>query len=147
MRVELNFQVQPQRTGNFTVPAWKVMIEGKSYQVPPRNSSMLDPSQQEKQAQLDLRQAAFLELPFPRSYFFEGETIMTSLTLFIWDRLPVNRIENAPTKMGESFSSNNLGKWTEKKKCIKKWQDLLHLYMARGPNCCYGGHQGNQFYR
>ena len=28
---------------------------------------------------------------------------MTSLTLFIWDRLPVNRIENAPIKIGESF--------------------------------------------
>ncbi len=120
VRVELNFQVQPQRTGNFTVPAWKVMIEGKSYQVPPATLQVLDPSQQEKQAQLDLRQAAFLELPFPRSYFFEGETIMTSLTLFIWDRLPVNRIENAPTKIGESFSSNNLGKWTEEKRNVSR---------------------------
>ena len=118
VRVELNFQVQPQRTGNFTVPAWKVMIEGKSYQVPPATLQVLDPSQQEKQAQQDLRQAAFLELPLSRSYFFEGETIMTSLTLFIWDRLPVNRIENAPTKIGESFSSNNLGKWTEEKRNV-----------------------------
>ena len=120
VRVELNFQVQPQRTGNFTVPSWRVMIEGKSYQVPPATLQVLDPSQQEKQAQLDLRQAAFLELPFPRSYFFEGETIMTSLTLFIWDRLPVNRIENAPTKIGESFSSNNLGKWTEEKRNVSR---------------------------
>ena len=71
MRVELNFQVQPQRTGNFTVPSWKVMIEGKSYQVPPATLQVLIPSQQEKQAQLDLRQAAFLELPFPRSYFLK----------------------------------------------------------------------------
>ncbi|MAH25535.1 MAG: hypothetical protein CMI19_01030 [Opitutae bacterium] len=120
VRVELNFQVQPQRTGNFTVPSWKVMIEGKTYQVPPATLQVLDPSQQEKQAQLDLRQAAFLKLPFPRSYFFEGETIMTSLTLFIWDRLPVNRIENAPTKIGESFSCNNLGKWTEEKRNVSR---------------------------
>jgi hypothetical protein len=120
VRVELNFQVQPQRTGNFTVPAWKVMIEGKSYQVPPATIQVLDPSQKEKQAQQDLRQAAFLELPLPRSYFFEGETIMTSLTLFIWDRLPVNRIENAPTKIGESFSSNNLGKWAEEKRNVSR---------------------------
>jgi hypothetical protein len=118
--VELNFQVQPQRTGSFTVPSWKVIIEGKSYQVPPATLQVLDPSQQEKQAQLDLRQAAFLELPFPRSYFFEGETIMTSLTLFIWDRLPVNRIENAPIKIGESFSSNNLGKWAEEKRNVSR---------------------------
>ena len=120
VRVELNFQVQPQRTGNFTVPAWKVMIEGKSHQVPPATIQVLDPSQKEKQAQQDLRQAAFLELPLPRSYFFEGETIMTSLTLFIWDRLPVNRIENAPTKIGESFSSNNLGKWAEEKRNVSR---------------------------
>jgi hypothetical protein len=120
VRVELNFQVQPQRTGNFTVPAWKVMIEGKSYQVPTATIQVLDPSQKEKQAQQDLRQAAFLELPLPRSYFFEGETIMTSLTLFIWDRLPVNRIENAPTKIGESFSSNNLGKWAEEKRNVSR---------------------------
>ena len=45
---------------------------------------------------------------------------MTSLTLFIWDRLPVNRIENAPTKIGESFSSNNLGKWTEEKRNVSR---------------------------
>jgi hypothetical protein len=120
VRVELNFQVQPQRTGSFTVPSWKVMIEGKSYQVPTATIQVLDPSQKEKQAQQDLRQAAFLELPLPRSYFFEGETIMTSLTLFIWDRLPVNRIENAPTKIGESFSSNNLGKWAEEKRNVSR---------------------------
>ena len=120
VRVELNFQVQPQRTGSFTVPSWKVIIEGKSYQVPPAVLQVLDPSQKEKQAQQDLRQAAFLELPLPRSYFFEGETIMTSLTLFIWDRLPVNRIENAPIKIGESFSSNNLGKWTEEKRNVSR---------------------------
>ena len=120
VRVELNFQVQPQRTGSFTVPSWKVIIEGKSYQVPPAVLQVLDPSQKEKQAQQDLRQAAFLELPLPRSYFFEGETIMTSLTLFIWDRLPVNRIENAPIKIGESFSSNNLGKWAEEKRNVSR---------------------------
>ena len=45
---------------------------------------------------------------------------MTSLTLFIWDHLPVNRIENAPIKIGESFSSNNLGKWTEEKRNVSR---------------------------
>ena len=45
---------------------------------------------------------------------------MVPLTLFIWDRLPVNRIENAPIKIGESFSSNKLGKWAEEKRNISR---------------------------
>ncbi len=128
VRVELNFQVQPERSGTFTVPSWKVIIDGQSYQVPPATLQVLNPTQQEKQAEQDLRQAAFLELSLPRSYFFEGETIMASLTLFIWDRLPVNRIENAPEKIGESFSSNNLGKWNEEKRNVSRSGKIYSTY-------------------
>ena len=128
VRVELNFQVQPERSGTFTVPSWKVIIDGQSYQVPPATLQVLNPTQQEKQAEQDLRQAAFLELSLPRSYFFEGETIMASLTLFIWDRLPVNRIENAPKKIGESFSSNNLGKWNEEKRNVSRSGKIYSTY-------------------
>ena len=128
VRVELNFQVQPERSGTFTVPSWKVIIDGQSYQVPPATLQVLNPTQQEKQAEQDLRQAAFLELSLPRSYFFEGETIMASLPLFIWDRLPVNRIENAPEKIGESFSSNNLGKWNEEKRNVSRSGKIYSTY-------------------
>ena len=90
---------------------------------------MLAPSQKEKQAQQDLRQAAFFDFPLPNPYFFEGETIMVPLTLFIWDRLPVNRIENAPTKIGESFSSNKLGKWAEEKEISAGMENyILHSH-------------------
>ena len=47
------------------------MIEGKSYQVPPATLQVIDPSQQEKQAQQDLRQAAFLELPLSNPIFLK----------------------------------------------------------------------------
>lgn len=120
VRVELTFQVQPERVGQFTIPSWNLLIEGKEIQVPATTLQVLAPSQQEKQAQQDLRQAAFFDFPLPRSYFFEGETIMVPLTLFIWDRLPVNRIENAPSKIGESFSSNKLGKWAEEKRNVSR---------------------------
>ena len=120
VRVELTFQVQPETTGNFVVPSWNLLIEGKEIQVPPATLQVLPPSQQEKQAQQDLREAAFFEFPLPKPYFFESETIMVPLTLFIWDRLPVSRIENAPTKIGESFSSNKLGKWSKEKRNINR---------------------------
>ena len=120
VRVELTFQVQPERIGKFTVPSWNLLIEGKEIQVPPATLHVLAPSQQEKQAQQDLRQAAFFDFPLPKSYFYEGETIKIPLTLFIWDRLPVSRIENAPTKIGESFSSNKLGKWTKETRNVRR---------------------------
>ena len=53
---------------------------------------------------------------------------MASLTLFIWDRLPVNRIENAPEKIGESFSSNNLGKWNEEKRNVSRSGKIYSTY-------------------
>ena len=120
VRVELTFQVQPERVGQFTIPSWNLLIEGKEIQVPATTLQVLAPNQKEKQAQQDLRQAAFFDFPLPKSYFFEGETIMVPLTLFIWDRLPVNRIENAPIKIGESFSSNKLGKWAEEKRNVSR---------------------------
>ena len=120
VRVELTFQVQPERIGTFTIPSWNLLIDGNEVKVPPTTLQVIAPSQKEKQAQQDLRQAAFFDFPLPKSYFFEGETIMVPLTLFIWDRLPVNRIENAPTKIGESFSSNKLGKWAEEKRNISR---------------------------
>ena len=74
MRVELTFQVQPERVGQFTIPSWNLLIEGKEIQVPATTLQVLAPSQnQERQAEQDLRQAAFFDFPLPRSYFFLKE--------------------------------------------------------------------------
>ena len=128
VRVELSFQVQAERVGSFTIPSWPLTVEGQKLIVPPATLQVLPPNQKEKQAQADLRQAAFLELKLPKDYFYEGETIMSSLTLFIWDRLPVNRIENVPTKIGESFSSNKLGKWADEKRNVSKYGKLYSSF-------------------
>ena len=100
------------------MPSWNINIDGKVLRVPQASLQVLAPSQSEKKAQQDLRQAAFLEFPLEKHYLFEGETMLAPLTLFIWDRLPVNRIENAPIKIGASFSSNKLGKWSEEKRNV-----------------------------
>ena len=39
VRVELTFQVQPERVGQFTIPSWNLLIEGKEIQVPDHSSS------------------------------------------------------------------------------------------------------------
>jgi hypothetical protein len=129
VRVELTFQVQADKVGTFTVPPWNLSVEGKNLSVPPATLQVLAPSQKEKQAQDDLRQAAFLELKLPKPYFYEGETILSPLTLFIWDRLPVNRIESVPTKIGDSFSSNQLGKWAEEKRNISKYGKIYSTFI------------------
>lgn len=118
VRVELSFQTMPEGIGTYTVPSWNINIDGKVLRVPQASLQVLAPSQSEKKAQQDLRQAAFLEFPLEKPYLFEGETMLAPLTLFIWDRLPVNRIENAPIKIGASFSSNKLGKWSEEKRNV-----------------------------
>ena len=120
VRVELSFLTTPEGIGIYTVPPWIISVDGKAMRVPKATLQVLAPSQSEKKAQQDLRQAAFLEFPLKKPYLFEGETTLAPLTLFIWDRLPVNRIENAPIKIGESFSSNKLGKWAEEKRNVER---------------------------
>jgi hypothetical protein len=129
VRVELTFQVQPEKVGTFTVPPWNISVEGQNLSVPTATLTVMAPNQKEKQAQDDLRQAAFLELNLPKPYFYEGETIMSPLTLFIWDRLPVNRIENVPSKIGNSFSSNQLGKWAEEKRNVSRYGKVYSTFM------------------
>ena len=128
VRVELSFQVKPQRVGSFTIPSWILVAEGQTIPVPPATLKVLAPTQKEKQAQEDLRQASFLEFDLPKSYFYEGETVLGKLTLFVWDRLPVTRIENAPVKIGDSFSSNSLSKWHEEKRNVSKFSKIYSTF-------------------
>ena len=71
-----------------------------------------------KQTQ-DLRQASFIEYVKPREFLFEGETVSGLLNLFIWDRLPVSRIERPPQKDGDAFSLTELRQPQEKRNQTK----------------------------
>ena len=126
VRLELSFQVKPKQQGKITIPAWNIQVGSKVLNVPPSTLQVLAPNQQdeieknrqEKEAQ-DLKQASFIEFVKPRDFLFEGETVSGSVNLYIWDSLPVSRIERAPQKEGDAFSLTELGQPQEKRNRTK----------------------------
>lgn len=126
VRLEMSFQVSPIRLGAFTIPAWDLKIGGENLQVPPATLQVLKPSQQdlarqkrqEEQAK-DFKQAAFFECNVSKPFLFEGETVPAVIRLFLWDQLPVTRIEQAPLKKGEAFSMPELGQPIKKRNVLR----------------------------
>ena len=122
VRLEMSFQARPQREGSFTLPAWDLKVNGKTLRVPaavlqvlPYSQQDVIRKQQEKLQQQQLKEAAFIEFDTLRPFLFEGETVPVTIKLFLWDRLPVTRIEQAPTKSGDSFSITELGQPNEQR--------------------------------
>ena len=132
--LELSFVTKPKREGTFQVPSWQIDIEGRNYQVPSTTLRVLSPSQgdllrqqKKNQQEENLKQAAFIEFSLPRKYLFEGETIVSDISLFLWDRMPFTRIENAPVKVGEAFSLTELGQPSEKRN-VKRFNKNYSSY-------------------
>ena len=126
VRLEMSFQVKPKKMGKHTIPSWPLKIGLKTLQVPACTLEVLAPNQQDKIRQVaeekqkaDLKQACFIEFTNPRSFLFEGETVSGLINLYIWDRLPVSRIERAPQKDGDAFSLTELGQPQEKRNQTK----------------------------
>ena len=126
VRLELSFQSKPDRQGNFSIPSWNLTIGGKSYPVPPASLQVLAPNQQDllkqeeqKKQEADLRQAAFIEFVNPREFLFLGETVAAEIRLFLWDRLPVTRVERPPLKTGDAFSITEVDQPTEQRNVIR----------------------------
>ena len=126
VRLEMSFQVKPKKMGKHTIPSWPLKIGSKTLQVPACTLEVLSPNQQDKIRQdaeekqkADLKQACFIEFTKPRSFLFEGETVPGLISLHIWDRLPVSRIERAPQKDGDAFSLTELGQPQEKRNQTK----------------------------
>ena len=126
VRLEMSFQVKPKRMGKHTIPSWPLKVGEQTLQVPPCTLEVLAPNQQDKIRQnaeekqkADLKQACFIEFTNPRSFLFEGETVSGLINLYIWDRLPVSRIERAPQKDGDAFSLTELGQPQEKRNQTK----------------------------
>ncbi len=122
VRLEMSFQVNANKTGTFTIPSWELKVDGKSLQAPPATLQVFSPNQedlarqkrQEEQAK-DFKQAAFVECNVSKPFLFEGETVPAVIRLFLWDRLPVTRIEQAPLKKGEAFSMPEIGQPEQKR--------------------------------
>ena len=126
VRLEMSFQVKPKKMGKHTIPSWPLKIGLKTLQVPACTLEVLAPNQQDKIRQVaeekqkaDLKQACFIEFTNPRSFLFAGETVSGLINLYIWDRLPVSRIERAPQKDGDAFSLTELGQPQEKRNQTK----------------------------
>jgi hypothetical protein len=126
VRLEMSFQVKPTSIGKHTIPSWSIRVGSNTIQVPPTTLSVLTPNQQDKISQTaeeknqnDLKQASFIEFRNPRPYLYEGETVSTQIDLYIWDRLPVSRIERVPQKEGAAFSITELGQPKEKRNQTK----------------------------
>jgi hypothetical protein len=122
VRLEMSFQVKASREGTFTLPSWIVNIGGKPLRIPAATLQVLAPSQQDlirkkrqREQEKELKDAAFIEFDTSRPFLFEGETIPATVQLFLWDRLPVTRIEQAPVKDGDSFSMTELRQPNEKR--------------------------------
>ena len=95
--------------------------------LPPNQKDKLKQAQQRKQ-QADLREAAFLEFSLPPHFFlFEGETVAAKVSLFLWNRLPVTRIEQIPTKSGSGFSMTELGQPVEQRD-VKRFNKTYSVY-------------------
>ena len=122
VRLELSFAVKPERPGNFTIPSWNLSVQGTPRSVPPATLRVLPPNQEDllreqarKKQESDLRQALFLEVNLPRKYLFEGETALTSVDLYIWERLPITRLVQLPQKSGDAFSQSEINRPIEKR--------------------------------
>ena len=126
IRLELNFRAKPTRQGDFTLPEWQMVLDGSTHKVPPTTLQVLSPSEQDIinqkqqiQKEDELKRAAFIEFSMPREYYFEGESIVSKISLYLWDQLPFTRIENVPTKKGDAFSMTELGQPQESRNILK----------------------------
>lgn len=134
IRFELSFTVTPEKQGSFIVPSWNLQLEDNSYIVPSTRLQVLPPNQRDmlrqaelRQQQADLREAAFLEFSCPRPYLYKGETVAAKVSLFLWNRLPVTRIEQVPTKIGSGFSMTELGQ-PEEQRDVRKFNKTYSVY-------------------
>jgi len=122
IKAELSFDVHPKKEGTFTIPAWQVSVDGKNYQVPPSTLLVLPPNQADiarqkaqQEQDRDLKEAAFIELTTERPFLFKGETTAAKLSLYLWERLPVTKIDQLPQKRGDGFSISELDQPEEKR--------------------------------
>ncbi|MEC8043613.1 MAG: BatD family protein [Verrucomicrobiota bacterium] len=126
VRLEMSFQARPDFQGTFNMPSWNIQVGGTSYRVPQASLRVLPPSQADiiekekfKKQQEDLKQAAFIEFFSPRSFLYAGESVTAEIKLYLWDRLPVTRIEKPPFKTGDAFSMTEIGEPNEKRNISK----------------------------
>lgn len=152
VRLEMSFQIKPKKIGTHTIPPWTIKVGSTTLQVPGSSIKVVAANQEDKIKQQaeerqkeDLSQASFIEFINPRKFLFEGETISGLLNLFIWDRLPVSRIERPPQKEGDAFSLTELRQPQEKRNQTKYGKTYTVFSWPTGLTAAIAGQQQIQF--
>lgn len=152
VRLEMSFQIQPKKIGTHTIPPWTIKVGSTTLQVPGSSIKVVAANQEDKIKQQaeerqkeDLSQASFIEFINPRKFLFEGETVSGLLNLFIWDRLPVSRIERPPQKEGDAFSLTELRQPQEKRNQTKYGKTYTVFSWPTGLTAAIAGQQQIQF--
>ena len=152
VRLEMSFQIKPKKIGTHTIPPWTIKVGSTTLQVPGSSIKVVAANQEDKIKQQaeerqkeDLSQASFIEFINPRKFLFEGETVSGLLNLFIWDRLPVSRIERPPQKEGDAFSLTELRQPQEKRNQTKYGKTYTVFSWPTGLTAAIAGPQQIQF--
>ena len=152
VRLEMSFQIKPKKIGTHTIPPWTIKVGSTTLQVPGSSIKVVAANQEDKIKQQaeerqkeDLSQASFIEFINPRKFLFEGETVSGLLNLFIWDRLPVSRIERPPQKEGDAFSLTELRQPQEKRNQTKYGKTYTVFSWPTGLTAAIAGQQQIQF--
>jgi len=152
VRLEMSFQIKPKKIGTHTIPPWTIKVGSTTLQVPGSSIKVVAANQGDKIKQQaeerqkeDLSQASFIEFINPRKFLFEGETVSGLLNLFIWDRLPVSRIERPPQKEGDAFSLTELRQPQEKRNQTKYGKTYTVFSWPTGLTAAIAGQQQIQF--
>ncbi|MDB0030012.1 BatD family protein [Opitutales bacterium] len=152
VRLEMSFQIKPKKIGTHTIPPWTMKVGSTTLQVPGSSIKVVAANQEDKIKQQaeerqkeDLSQASFIEFINPRKFLFEGETVSGLLNLFIWDRLPVSRIERPPQKEGDAFSLTELRQPQEKRNQTKYGKTYTVFSWPTGLTAAIAGQQQIQF--
>ena len=134
VRLEISFAAKPSRVGTFSMPAWPLSVGGQSFAVPAATLRTLPPSQEDilreeirKKEEADMNQALFLELSLSSDYLYEGQTVLSSVNLFVWERLPVTRFGQLPQKLGDAFSQSEMKQPLEKRN-VPRSNKNYHVY-------------------
>ena len=128
-------------------------IDGQNFAVPTASLEVLAPNQQDllrqqkqRQKEEDLKKAAFIEFSLPRKYLFQGETVVSKISLLLWDKMPFTSIENAPVKIGDAFSLTELGQPIENRNIRRFNKSYTSYTWSVGLTAAITGEQTLSYY-
>lgn len=97
----LNYQVRPQSPGTYEIPAFRILFEGREYQVPAATLRVRDAEATTPDG--DTPPLMELGMLLPEEKVFVGQALKANLQLFVLDRIPNIRTDY-PVKIGDAWA-------------------------------------------